>query len=112
MKKKGLSIVIIIPLTILSLAIAGVFGYKLYNETVASKASASEVVKTMPNVLQSGSKKPTSGYGNVKAPTPTPVSIVITSSSTSSDFDAALKSMQDDEGKAELDQLSQIAASL
>lgn len=107
MKRKGLSIVVIIPLIVLSLVIAGVFGYKLYSDMTATRARASEIPKTLPNIAAQSAKKPTSGYGSVKAPSPTPKPVIdIRTLSSPDDFEAVLEDMTDDGGQREMNDVS------
>lgn len=104
-RKKGFSIILIIPIIVLVLAIGGVFMYKLYSEGTRAKASETPIEKTMPPLSQTG-KKPSTGYGQVQSPTFTP-----TPAPAQTDLDDILKET-DDGAEAELKSLDATASKL
>lgn len=115
MKKKGLSLVFVIPLMVASVLIALAFGYKLFSdETAASRAKASEAAKVLPT-LQSSGDKPASGFGSMVGPTatltptPTPVATEVLTKPidqvTVKDMDKAVSTATDDGGAAALNDL-------
>lgn len=109
-KKNGSSVIFIIPAIVLTLAIGGVFAYKLFSEGTKAKASETPVVKTTPQ-LQTGGKKPSTGYGNVQGPTAAPTVAAGTTGSGSMDLDTLLDETSD-AGEEELKSLDSEAQQL
>jgi|GEM_PF-6171883 len=104
-KQNGFSIILIIPIIVLSLAIGGAFLYKLYSEGTKTKASEIPINKTIPP-LQNASGKPSTGYGNVKGPT-----IKISPTSAPIDLETIINET-DDAGDADLKAIDTSAAKL
>jgi len=113
MNHKGFSI-IIIPLVVLLLAVAGVFAYKLYSDGVKSQAAQESpaILKTIPS-LQGAAAKPVKGYGSVKEPTKsaTPsVTLQPTGSTVSGTPLETFLEETEDTGEAELKSLDATAS--
>jgi hypothetical protein len=101
-KPNGFSMIILIPIIVLVLAIAGVFAYKLYSEGTKTKASELPVEKSLPP-LQGTGEKPATGYGTVKNPSPiavpaSPSGTLESSGSGQTELDTLLNESIDDNG--------------
>ncbi len=107
-KQKGFSI-LIIPIIALILAIAGVFGYKLYTDGMKAKTADIPVNKVTPSLTKSQGK-PSKGYGTVEGPVMLNVDQAGTVSSQT-DLETLLNET-DDGGEADLKSLDASAAEL